>query len=311
MPLSPKHEAFAQAPAKGARLEDAYEDAGFTPGNYNAIRLAERPGGRRRSVAHRKDGRGPWHAGRGQGGPPDAVSCALRPTLRSGRRGCENLSKACTAAPKTCCWRSKTCQKPVRNCKKLSKTLPPVRPSITPAISSIILFLPDFTWMTDPADRLSDVKNSRLSALSRAEPAGANRNGRGRTRPPRPLTDGRRTAGRPSAPSSKGSTWRSRRDPPPAPCASCGGATWFPGAPGAADLPGRDRRASGPGVCRRTARAGQPGATDLDVPAGHDHRLRRRHGLGNLARQAPARRRSQGPAGRFRAAFVIASPDER
>ena len=44
MPLleNPRHEAFAQARAKGARLEDAYEDAGFTPGNRHASRLAER-----------------------------------------------------------------------------------------------------------------------------------------------------------------------------------------------------------------------------------------------------------------------------
>lgn len=44
MPLleNPRHEAFAQARAKGVRLEDAYEDAGFTPGNRHASRLAER-----------------------------------------------------------------------------------------------------------------------------------------------------------------------------------------------------------------------------------------------------------------------------
>ncbi len=38
-----RHEAFAQARAKGATLEDAYEDAGFTPGNGHACRLAFRP----------------------------------------------------------------------------------------------------------------------------------------------------------------------------------------------------------------------------------------------------------------------------
>src|SRR5260221_4711672 len=37
------HEAFAQARAKGARLEDAYEDAGFMPGNGHASRVALRP----------------------------------------------------------------------------------------------------------------------------------------------------------------------------------------------------------------------------------------------------------------------------
>ncbi|HEY5071223.1 MAG TPA: terminase small subunit [Caulobacteraceae bacterium] len=35
-----RHEAFAQARARGARLEDAYEDAGYTPGNAHASRLA-------------------------------------------------------------------------------------------------------------------------------------------------------------------------------------------------------------------------------------------------------------------------------
>jgi hypothetical protein len=37
------HEAFARARAKGARLDDAYEDAGFTPGRGHASRLAKRP----------------------------------------------------------------------------------------------------------------------------------------------------------------------------------------------------------------------------------------------------------------------------
>ena len=33
-----RHEAFAQARAKGARLDDAYEDAGFAPSNGHASR---------------------------------------------------------------------------------------------------------------------------------------------------------------------------------------------------------------------------------------------------------------------------------
>ena len=37
---NPRHEAFAQARAKGALLDDAYEDAGFAPGNGHASRLA-------------------------------------------------------------------------------------------------------------------------------------------------------------------------------------------------------------------------------------------------------------------------------
>ena len=35
-----RHEAFAQARAKGALLDDAYENAGFAPGNGHASRLA-------------------------------------------------------------------------------------------------------------------------------------------------------------------------------------------------------------------------------------------------------------------------------
>ena len=40
---NPKHEIFAQSRAKGAMLEDAYEDAGFTPGHGHASKLAQRP----------------------------------------------------------------------------------------------------------------------------------------------------------------------------------------------------------------------------------------------------------------------------
>ena len=45
MPIlqNPRHETFAQARAKGALLDDAYEDAGFSPGNGHASRLALRP----------------------------------------------------------------------------------------------------------------------------------------------------------------------------------------------------------------------------------------------------------------------------
>ena len=38
-----RHEAFAQARARGALLDDAYEDAGFAPDNGHASRLAKRP----------------------------------------------------------------------------------------------------------------------------------------------------------------------------------------------------------------------------------------------------------------------------
>ena len=37
-----RHEAFAQACARGARLEQAYEDAGFATGNDHGARLAGR-----------------------------------------------------------------------------------------------------------------------------------------------------------------------------------------------------------------------------------------------------------------------------
>ena len=37
-----RHEAFAQARARGARVAEAYEDAGFAPGNDHGARLAGR-----------------------------------------------------------------------------------------------------------------------------------------------------------------------------------------------------------------------------------------------------------------------------
>jgi hypothetical protein len=40
---NPRHEAFAQARAKGARLDDAYEDAGFVLCKGHPSRLARRP----------------------------------------------------------------------------------------------------------------------------------------------------------------------------------------------------------------------------------------------------------------------------
>jgi hypothetical protein len=42
MPIlqNPRHEAFAQARARGVGLEDAYEDAGYMQGNGHASRLA-------------------------------------------------------------------------------------------------------------------------------------------------------------------------------------------------------------------------------------------------------------------------------
>jgi cellobiose-specific phosphotransferase system component IIA len=45
MPIlqNPRHEAFAQARAKGALMDDAYESAGFAPGNGHASRLAKQP----------------------------------------------------------------------------------------------------------------------------------------------------------------------------------------------------------------------------------------------------------------------------
>ena len=40
---NPRQEAFARARADGALLDDAYEAAGFAPGNRHASRLAGRP----------------------------------------------------------------------------------------------------------------------------------------------------------------------------------------------------------------------------------------------------------------------------
>jgi hypothetical protein len=40
---NPRYERFAQARAKGARLDDAYEDAGFVLGKGHSSRLARRP----------------------------------------------------------------------------------------------------------------------------------------------------------------------------------------------------------------------------------------------------------------------------
>jgi hypothetical protein len=40
---NPRHEAFAQARAKGAPLDDAYENAGYVPNRSHACRLAKRP----------------------------------------------------------------------------------------------------------------------------------------------------------------------------------------------------------------------------------------------------------------------------
>lgn len=42
-PRQPRHEFFAQARAKGARLDDAYEDAGFVLNKGHPSRLARRP----------------------------------------------------------------------------------------------------------------------------------------------------------------------------------------------------------------------------------------------------------------------------
>jgi multidrug efflux pump subunit AcrA (membrane-fusion protein) len=41
---NPRHEKFAQARAKGARLQDAYEDAGFAPDRAHASRMANEVG---------------------------------------------------------------------------------------------------------------------------------------------------------------------------------------------------------------------------------------------------------------------------
>jgi hypothetical protein len=40
---NPRHEAFAQARARGVSPDQAYEDAGFVPGHNHASRLSMRP----------------------------------------------------------------------------------------------------------------------------------------------------------------------------------------------------------------------------------------------------------------------------
>lgn len=79
MPLlaNPRHEAFAQARARGARMEDAYEDAGFVPGDGHAGRLAVRPEGAERIA----ELRGPQTALEGAG--VHAVIAALRRVARA------------------------------------------------------------------------------------------------------------------------------------------------------------------------------------------------------------------------------------
>ena len=66
MPIlqNPRQEAFAQARAGGARLDDAYEAAGFAPGHGHASRMA-----RRAEVAERI---GELLAARTEAGPTDA-----------------------------------------------------------------------------------------------------------------------------------------------------------------------------------------------------------------------------------------------
>ena len=69
MPIlqNPRQEAFAQSRAKGARLDDAYEIAGFAPGNSHASRLARRP-----EVAERIGELLAARAEAGEAGPTDS-----------------------------------------------------------------------------------------------------------------------------------------------------------------------------------------------------------------------------------------------
>ena len=83
MPLlpNPRHEAFAQARAQGARLEIAYEDAGFAAGQGHASRLAAQPDIVER-IAELREEQADLHAAR-----PQAVIAALL-----------KVAKACEAA---------------------------------------------------------------------------------------------------------------------------------------------------------------------------------------------------------------------
>ena len=82
MPLlkNPRHEAFAHARAKGALLDDAYEDAGFAPGNGHASRLAQRP-----EVAGRIAELRALQSDLGEANPP-AVGASPRPPAPAGPR---------------------------------------------------------------------------------------------------------------------------------------------------------------------------------------------------------------------------------
>ncbi len=68
---NPSHEAFAKARSGGARLEDAYEDAGFAPDSGHACRLAKRPEVAERIAELRREREDTPDAG------PEAIIAAL------------------------------------------------------------------------------------------------------------------------------------------------------------------------------------------------------------------------------------------
>jgi len=68
-----RHEAFAQARARGARVEEAYEDAGFTPGNDHGARLAARA-----EVAQRIAELRAQQAGMEEASTPAVIAALLR-----------------------------------------------------------------------------------------------------------------------------------------------------------------------------------------------------------------------------------------
>jgi hypothetical protein len=87
---NPRREAFAQARAGGALLDDAYEAAGFAPGNRHASRLAGRP------EADRRASRRPRRRPRG-GRPRRDRRSAPAGRSRLGPGGAAALGEACLA----------------------------------------------------------------------------------------------------------------------------------------------------------------------------------------------------------------------
>ena len=100
-----RREAFAKARAGGARLEDAYEDAGFEPDRAHACRLAKLPEVAARIAELRRENAGPDEAGAlaviaallqmakaGEGDTTPAAIKERRQNLLEAHRLCKDLA---------------------------------------------------------------------------------------------------------------------------------------------------------------------------------------------------------------------------